>query len=340
LLDRLHGGLNMRQFLLALLFCLSASAQTFVQAAANDNATAATTIAATLPNPTTTGNCKIVYTSIDTTCSNAAAGGTYAVTDSGSNTYNPIVPNGTGYVIGTKMTTPGTGYNSVPTVTASGCSSAGTLSASTSGTSPNITVSTVIITVPPSGCGPALPTIVFSGGTPITGNTAAAVVTAVGVQATQCSASFYSPNITGSSSDVTTFTHPSFAFHGLVVAEMGAVTTTPFDAEADAETTSSMSSVTTGAYTTAQASEIAFIGSALVNTALTWAPPSGWFTAASTSSAANHYGITMAYKIFSSVQPGATQVSSVASKSAAFDSILATFKASAVTGRRRIIVTQ
>jgi hypothetical protein len=329
----------MRQFILALLFCLSASAQTFVQAAANDNATAATTIAATLPNPTTTGNCKIVYTSIDTTCSNAAAGGTYAVTDSGGNVYTPIVPNGTGYVIGTKMTTVGTGYNSVPTVT-SNCTIPGVLAASTSGVSPNITVSSVIVTTAPSQCGPGLPTIVFSGGTPITGNTAAAVVTAVGVQATQCSASFYSPNITGSSSDVTTFTHPSFAFHGLVVAEMGAVTTTPFDAEADAETTSSMSSVTTGAYTTAQASEIAFIGSALVNTALTWAPPSGWFTAASTSSAANHYGITMAYKIFSSVQPGATQVSSVASKSAAFDSILATFKASAVTGRRRIIVTQ
>lgn len=322
----------MKKLLLALLFTSAAFAQTVVQAKGFDTVSTTSSDVLTFTLPTTNGNAILCYTRSNKSCANNVANGaatSWTLTDNASppNMYTGIVPNTGGYLVGITGVT-GSGYFSPPTVAVSGCSSNGTYAAATSGSSPSITVAGVTVTTLASGCGPTLPTIAYSGGTPITGTTASAVATTVGVEATQCAVAFLAYNITGAASHAITYTHVSSDYHGLTCAEVNLGTTTnPLDAVARAVNTSSVSSVTSDAFTTAQANEIAFMGVTQENTSNTWTAASG-YTIAANSAGTSSGLISLQYKVFTGIQSGVTQVSQVSNHTGAMSAMLVTLKGS------------
>lgn len=294
----------------------------FVQANFGATNSAVTSIAT--PSQTTTATDLLyAFTVVDIPCSTGASNGSWAVTDTGGDTFTPIVPNGTGIILTIGITQVGTGYSTTPSMTISGCSANGTYGATCSGSAPNLTCSGYNTTVAATGCGPSLPTVSFSGGSPTVPE--AAVVTAVGVAGGHCTAAFYCSSLAGTSNNIVTFTHPSATFSALTIEEFSGVST--IDAEADGESTSSVSSVTTGSYSTTVNAEAAVFGSALVNTGCSWTPTSGWTipSAGTPASGSGVYCMNSEYKILSSTVSGVTTQSAVGSKSADMTGILATF---------------
>lgn len=312
----------------------SGSPFTFIQANEADNSASAATTTVTSTQTTGATHCLILMASVqDTTCANAASNNTWAVTDTGGDTFLNAIPNGTGYVLTTAMTSAITGQNyvAVPTVAVSGCSSAGAYVAQTTGTNPNINVTGIAQsgTSIASGCGPTLPTIAITG--THSGIAATAAVTVLGVQAGTivCSALHYAMNVAGTTNNQVTFTHPNLQYGSVTLQEWsGIATSAALDAEADGES-SSATSATTGSYSTVQNAEVQFMGSALSGINRTWTNTSGWTipSGATSPSTGSHVPVTSQYQVLSSTVSGVTTTGPVVSGAAgAITGVLATFK--------------
>ena len=229
---------------------------------------------------TTAGDLLFVYASIETACANiiASANGTgsgYSLpTDTGSDTFTPIIPANGAKLAGIRLTAAGSGYTGTPTCAISG---GGGSSATCTATQSGGAVAGVTLTATGSGFTSA-PTVTISGGG---GSGGTAEITAYGQQSgtsgTQaCGAAWYAKNIAGTSNNqVTANSGGSVVYHAISVAEVsGPNASTPLDAgtgnPAGAESSANATSITSSSFSTSSANTIVFCGSRVEFTNQTW----------------------------------------------------------------------
>ncbi len=293
----------------------------FVQASAFDASGSSATLT-TGAATTTTGNLLYVMTRSDAggVCTGPAAGNILNVTDLAGDTFINIAPAAAGCIV-RLIWTGGSGYGSSPTFTITGgCSGAGTYFPVASGG----VITTISTTVPATGCSGSI-TGAFSGGSPSVPAALTGVILGVTDGAHAVCTEWYAKNITGTSNNTVTFTQPATTFSGLTVQEFsGLSASAPLDTNIEVTSSSSVSSVTTGAFSTATPKEVAVMGGTIENTASTWAAGSGYILPAA-ATASSQKTITSQYQIFSSTQSGVTAVSPTSNKTGSMCGMLAAF---------------
>lgn len=242
---------------------------------------------------------------------------TSVIADTGSDTWNALIPSGGAYLIGMHLVSGGT-YTGTPTCTISG--GGATTQATCQAVFSGGTVTTLNLQTSGDGTYTSAPTISFSGG----GQTvsAVAVPTVYGVSsATFCSTAFYAPNIAATTNNVVTLNLPgTHTFRVITVSEVsGLATTNPLDTSANG--TTSGTSVTSNSATPSNAATIGLCGSEVFNNAAqTWVAGNVAGVAGSLVSGSIPNGNTAAdnfiateYKIFASAPTGTSTISSTSS---------------------------
>lgn len=266
-----------------------------VTGSSNSTASAVSTITSGAQT-TTAGDNLFVYSSADFPCSSYITSGVGLLpTDTGGDTFTPVIPLAS-IPIGIQITNAGTGYTTAPTCT---LSNGGTCSIGVSGGS---MVSINVVT--PGTPGASAATVSISG----VGTSAAAIVSAYGIATDlKCGAAWISTNIAGTTNNQVTTTM-SGTFNGVSVAErtMGAPKSQDASAVASAVSLTSVSSITSSAFTTAVANETMFCGSRIEGLSGTWTAGSGYtlVTGAIPSGANNFQAVE--YQTFTSIQTAAT----------------------------------
>ena len=262
---------------------------------------------------TATGDTALAYFSAQSACTNFTSSSNLPLptTASGSFTWHPVPTAGGGDVIGVVLDSGGT-YATAPSCVISGGGGSGA-TCSVSFTFPSVTA--ISITLTGSGY-TSIPSISFTGGTPTVNATAHVISMGQPSGAgspTACGAAWYAASVAATTSNTVTVGSISALFRGVSVADVSGLATSPADTGASA-TGSSLTSITSNAFTTANASEIMLCGTRVEAVSQTWCSPSSncpfgsvnaSIVSGATPTGSNSFQ-TIGYAIFSGIQTGQT----------------------------------
>lgn len=280
--------------------------QTFVQATNGGNSSGASSSVSNAAT-TTTGNLLFVFFGEQRNCNNGMTGSNAlgnTPTDTAGDTFTPIIPaHTTAYAAGINLDSAGSGYAGVISCTISG--GGATTNATCAATESGGAIATLDLQTAGAGyTSPATVTITGSQG----GSGATAHITAYGIgnSSTECTMAWYAKNITGATNNQVTITHDNAVqYHWVTVEEWSGLSTiAPYDTEADAVT--SGTSITSSAFSTAQAHETAICGTRVEALTQTWAPGTGYTNPANADPGGTNDFITSEYQPFTTAQSGAT----------------------------------
>ena len=256
---------------------------------------------------TTAGDTILYVASAATACSNFASTVFLAPTDTGGDTFLPVVLTSGSIVLGVTVTSGGTGYVT-PTCSFSGTGTGGgTCVANLTGTS----VASVSVTNGGSYTGPVTVTITGAPGTGV-----ATAITGYGQPSSTsfCQAEWYAKNVAATANNQITMPTEmtTITFNSGSAAEISNLSTSaPRDAPSSVGArAASGASITTGAFSTTNANEIVICPTRVENLTNTWTygnigGVASSVVTGSTGAGSNNFQ-TMEYKIFTSIQSGIT----------------------------------
>lgn len=283
--------------------------KSFVQASSGDAAGPAATVS-TNAATTTAGDLLYVAWSAQVSGPGCTSGSNPVPSDTGSDAFLPLPIPGGGEVLAAKFTAAGSGYSSPACAVTGGGGTGAACSATQSGGAINA------VTVTAIGSGyTSIPTVTITDGGSGTGATAAVV--SMGLSGSVgCASHWYVKSAAGTTNNqVTITTGTGFGYVRVVAMEAsGTSASTPLDAAMSATSGgSSVTTLTSGAFTTSTADEIIFSAATIEALGNTWAAgsasacASGGGTCTIPSGATpSTTAITGQYKIVSATQTGAT----------------------------------